>query len=397
MLPGVNIKFENGNLGTVATNPDGVCGIVSNAVAVGTTFELNKHYVLFSLAAAQMLGIINSVDNHELYKTIKEFYDEAGTGTELWIYGVAKTRTLDQLVTDSQLLLDASNRRISAVIIKYAPAVADVAVTAGLRTGFSATLASAQAIAVDYTINKIHPIVYFIEGYNFTGVAQDLVGFELATNNRVCVLIGDTETRTGTYASKGAAVGVLGGRFAQNQVNTNIGRVKDGALKPLSFFIKDTAVEQYNVAALHDKGFVTLRTHVGKPGYYFSDDLMACTVEDDYHYLARRRVIDKAFRLANATLTNYLLDDLNLTADGKISPIVAKVIEADIVRVIAQEMTRNGELSADITKPNDTGVQAQIDLTEVIATTSKIKGTVQVKPKGYARFIEFSLGYDINS
>lgn len=396
-LPGVKIKFENGNFGTVATNPDGVCGLVSNAVPVSATFLLNKHYVIFSLKDAENLGIINSVDNHELYKTIQEFYNEAGNGTELWIYGVAKTRTLDQLVSDATALLDASNRRISAVVLKYAPGTADTAVTAGLRTGFPATLAAAQAIAETYTIEKIHPIVFFIEGYNFTGVAQDLVGFELANNNRIAVLIGDTETRTGTYASKGSCIGILAGRFAKNQVQVNIGRVKDGALKPLEFFIKDVLVEQYNVTTLHDKGFITLRTHVGKSGYYFTDDLMACTVEDDYHYLARRRTIDKAYRLANATLTNYLLDDLNLTDDGKISPFVAKVIETEIERVIAQEMTANNELSADITKANDTGVQAKIDLNEVIARTSKIKGSIKVKPKGYPRYIEFGLGFNINS
>lgn len=395
-IPGVQIGFENGNLGVVATNPDGVCCIVASATANGT-FTLNKVFTVYSLAEAEALGIISTIANYELHKTIKEFYAEAGDGTELWIYGVAKTRTLDQLVTDSEAALIASNRRIRFVLLKYAPSVAETTITAGLRTGFPATLAAAQNIAEDFTINKIHPVVFIIEGYNYTGVAQDLVGFEATNYNRVAVLIGDTEKRTGTTASKGAAVGVLGGRLAKNQVHVNVGRVKDGALKPLEFYILDTPAEQINIQALYTKGFITIRTHVGKSGYYFVDDHLACTVEDDYHYMTRRRVIDKAYVLANSTLTNYILDDLNLVEGGKLSPIDARAIEAEIERVIAQEMSANGELSVDVTVANDTGVKVIVDTTNNVASTGIIKGKVSVKPKGYGRYLEFTIGYNINS
>ncbi len=394
--PSVNVAFENGNLGVVATNPDGVCCIVSSATA-NAGFQLNKPYTVFSLKEAETLGILPTVANYELHKTIKEFYAESGDGTELWIFGVAKTRTLDQLVDDSKVVLTAANRRIRFVICKYAPSVADVAVTAGLRSGFPATLATAQTIAEDFTKNKIAPVVFIIEGYNYTGVPADLIGFSEANNNRVAVMIGDTEKRTGPTASKGAAVGVLAGRLASKQVQVNAGRVKDGALKALQFYIVDTPVEQVNIDALYNKGFITLTTHVGKSGYYIVDDHLACTVEDDYHFLTRRRVIDKAFVLANSTLTNYVLDDFNLVDGGKLSPIDAKVIEAELERVIAQEMSAKGELSVDVTKANDTGVKALVDITNNVASTGIIKGKISVKPKGYGRFLEFTIGYTLNS
>jgi hypothetical protein len=396
MRPGVKVGFENGNIGTVVTSPDGICSIVSSATANGT-FLLNTVYTVFSLKEAETLGILPTIANYELHKTIREFYDEAGSGTELWIYGVAKTRTLDQLVTDSEVVLTASNRRIRFVVLKYAPSVAETTTTAGLRTGFPATLASAQALAVNFTESKIHPINFIIEAYNYTGVVGDLVGFSEATNNRVRVLIGDTEKRSGSAASKGAAVGIYAGRLASKQVHVNAGRVKDGALKPLEFFIVDTPVEQVNVDALYNKGFNTFVTHVGKSGYYFIDDLMACTLEDDYHYGPQRRVIDKAFVLANVVLTNYILADFNLVNGGKLSPIDAKTIEAEIVRVIAQEMSANGELSVDITKANDTGVIALVDVTNNVALTGTILGKIAVKPKGYGRYLNFTIGYNLNS
>lgn len=397
MLPGSEITFENGNLGIVAVNPDGICGLVSSAVVNGT-FLLNKHYVVYSLKEAEALGIIPTVaGNYELHKTIREFYDEAGTGTELWIYGVAKTRTLDELIEDSRALIVASNSRVRFITCKYAPSIAEVATEEGLREGFPATLAAAQAIADEFTIEQVNPIFYIIEGYNFTGVTQDLVGFSAATNNRVCVMIGDTETRTGATASKGAAVGVLSGRIAGNRVNVSAGRVRSGALKPLKFYILDTLVHEYNVTAIHDKGFVTLRTHIRKSGYYISLDQMACSVDDDYKFLPNRRVIDKAYVLASGVITEVILDDLNLTNTGTLMPADAKALETEIERVIAQEMTANSELSADVTKKSDSGVKASIDLTEKVGTTRKIKGKIKVRPKGYAFWLEFSIGFDINS
>lgn len=394
--PTVKIGFENGNLGVVATSPDGICCIVASATANGT-FALNTVYTVFSLKEAESLGIIASVGNYELHKTIKEFYAEAGEGTELWIYGVAKTQTLDQLVGSSEVPLTASNRRIRFVVCKYAPSVAETDTENGLCDGFPATLAAAQAIADDFTENKIHPVVFILEAYNYTGIPADLIGFSETTYNRVAVLIGDTEKRTGATATKGAAVGVLAGRIAKNQVHVNVGRVRDGALKPLEFFVLDTPIEQVNVDALYDKGFITLVTHVGKSGYYFVDDHLACTVEDDYHFLTRRRVIDKAFVLANGVLTNYILDDFNLLDGGKLSPIDAGTIETEMERVIAQEMSANNELSVDVTKANDTGVICLVDTSNNVAATGIIKGKLKVKPKGYGRFLEFTIGYNLNS
>jgi hypothetical protein len=136
-------------------------------------------------------------------------------------------------------------------------------------------------------------------------------------------------------------------------VHISAGRVRSGALKPLEFFILDTPVHEYNVTAIHDKGFVTLRTHIRKSGYYIALDQMACSVDDDYNFLPNRRVIDKAYMLASGVITDVILDDLNLTATGTLSSFDAAALETEIERVIAQEMTANGELSADVTKKSD--------------------------------------------
>jgi Protein of unknown function (DUF2586) len=394
MKPHVQIGFENGNIGTVATSPDGVCGIVGCGTESGD-FKLETVYTIYSLKEAELLGIKPTIDNYELHKTIKEFYQEAGTGTELWIYGVPKFagKFLD-IIPSATILLTASNRRIRFVIVKIVDP--GVATSNGIAGYLPQMFADAQTCADDFTLSKIHPVNFIFEAYGYTGDPLELTGFATATHNRVRVLIGDTETRTGPTQSFGAAVGVYAGRLARNQVHVNAGRVKDGALKPLQFYIVDTPAEQVNVAPLYDKGFNTVVTHVGKSGFYFIDDLMACTVEDDYHFGPQRRVIDKAYVLANGVLTNFILDTVPLGNEGKISPIYAKVLETEIERVIAQEMTAKGELSGDPTVKGDSGVKAIIDLEERIAVTSTIKGRIRVKPHGYGRYLEFGLGFNIN-
>jgi hypothetical protein len=60
-------------------------------------------------------------------------------------------------------------------------------------------------------------------------------------------------------------------------------------------------------------------------------------------------------------------------------------------------MSAKGELSVDVTKANDTGVQALVDTTNNVASTGIIKGKISVKPKGYGRYLEFTIGYNLNS
>ena len=127
------------------------------------------------------------------------------------------------------------------------------------------------------------------------------------------------------------------------------------------------------------------------------DDPLACDPSDDYHFMARRRVIDKAYRLALTALTNFILDTIPVTNEGKIQPQYAKAIEAEVERVIAQQMSTSGELSVDPTVANDTGVECTIDITNNVVQDSTVKGKIRVRPHGYGRFLEFDLGFTVQN
>lgn len=403
MLPGVEIEFQNGQLGTVTDRPDRVFGVLASAIAVSTTFLLEKDYEVKSMLDVAALGIAPSVGNYRLYKFCEEFYNETGEGASLWIMGFDNTDKVSDFFTPdvttqktpAEKLLDAANGKISGLFVSFDPANTYVPViTTAIDADVLAALPKAQLLAENYTNNEYAPFFVFLEGYAFSGVKGDLVDLTELAYNRVGVMLCDTITRTGVPASKGAAIGVLAGRLASKSVHVNPGRVRDGAIRPTTAFVLDVPVEKYDIASLHDKGFVCLRNHVRKTGYYFTDGPLACAPDDDYHTIPHRSVIDKAYRLAYDALVEFTLDDIDVNANGTIQALSANVIEQAVIAKIYSEMTLEGELSYNPNDSSDRGVICKVDLTQNVTSTSIIKiKQLQVRSKAYARFIKVPLGF----
>lgn len=403
MLPGINIQFQNGQLGQVVDLPDGTAALLVSAVAVTSKFELNTVYQIKSMQDVAALGIIPDVNNHVLYKTLKEFYAEAGEGTELWLMAFAKSVPVsDWFKLDvttgkapAEKLLDAANGKIRMVFTAYSPTLPYTPTLAGgIDEDVMIAANLAQQLADNYTATKYAPFFTIIEGFAFDGDKVALTDLSTGSFNRVMIVLGDTEKRTGTSASFGSAVGIVAGRFAKVQVHTNIGKVRDGALSTLVAFVLDTPAEQCDVEALHDKGYVSFRQHTGKSGYFFTDDPLACEIQDDYHFASKRRVIDKAYRLVYAAALEFLLDDSTVNNDGTLSPIYAAVIENEVESLIFKQMTVTGELSYDPNDPKDRGVICKMDLTNNVTSTSKLKfAKLQVRPKGTNRWMDIPLGF----
>ncbi|MCC4211353.1 DUF2586 family protein [Leeuwenhoekiella parthenopeia] len=405
MLPGLSIKFDNGNIGTTVSTADGVFGLLASAVAVVDKFELNKPYTVKGMADVAALGILPDLNNYALHKWLSEFYAEAGEGAELWLMGFAQdTKVSDWFTPDAQTgkapvqdLMDASNGRISALFTCFSPDGDYVVVdNDGLDADVAASIIKAQTFAESYTANRFTPIFVILEGYAFSGSAIDLPDLTEDNKNRVGVLIGNTKEGSELPATLGAASACLAGRLAVIAVQENPGMVKRGALAAEKLFINDVPVELFDVAALHDKGYITFRTHERKAGYYLTDDPLATGADDDYRRINRRRVIDKAYRIAHSIASDEILADFDLTNEGKISPIYAKDIEGKIENAIFNQMTANGELSRDQSNPDDLGVEAVFNTDLNVAQTNRIELSLKVRPRGSADFFVINLGYDVS-
>ncbi len=403
-LPKAIIKFDNGNLDTVVSSDDGVFGLLASSSTVVDTFELNKPYLIKGMKDVAALGITASVDNYRLYKWLSEFYAEAGEGTSLWLMGRSKTETVSSWFTPvagtapAEALLNKANGAISALFTCYSPEGTFVpTIENSVDNNVPTTIAAAQALAVSYTDANYAPFFVILEAYAYSGTAADLADLTQGSDNRVAVMIGSTEARTATPPSVGASTSVLAGRLASIRVSKNIGEKKAGALSNLTAFIVDDPVEEADVESLHDKGYISFRTHIRKSGYYFTDSRLATENDDDYKYIELRRTIDKAYRLAHEVVSEEILTDFSLTASGSVDVFYAESIQAQVENIIAANMTANSELSVDSTNPDDFGVIALMNTEKNVSADSTLEMSLKVRPRGYARYFEVLLGFGINN
>ena len=311
-LPRVRISFANGVIGAVSASADGLLGLICSATPVVDKFELNKPYTIRSYDDLATYGI-TAENNPGVEKLIRDFYAMAGDGTRVYLMGVANTVTMTSMVDytkpgNARKLIEVSKGEVKGIIVKYAPAEGYTPTIAnGLDADVYAAIEKAQELGEWATNAKFAPVFVILEGRSYSGDPDELLALTERTDNRVAILIGDTAPGThlaGTGNMNGAAMGLIAGRIAASPVQRNIGRVKDGSVSATEIYIHDTLAERADVEGIHDKGFITFRTFVGRSGYFFSNDPMATAISDDYRRLAYRRTIDKAYRICYNALLN---------------------------------------------------------------------------------------------
>ena len=394
-LPNVKIHFENGALGSATPSDDGVIGIVASGVAVADKFELAKAYLLTSLTDLVELGITadDGDGNHNIYKTVKEIYSEAPAGTKVWLMAFANTVSMADLLDPTRnyarTLIDSARGTINLLTVSktnalgYTPTILD-----GLDADVYAAMSNAQALGEWAAESKYAPFFTILPGLRYTGVASELRNLAEGSNNRVGILIADTESGSGN-----ACVGLLAGRIAAIPVQRSVARVKSGAVASDSMYIGDRTAENGNPEVIHDAGFITARTMVGKAGYYWSDDKLATSATDDYALIPRRRVIDKAYRIAYQTMVEELGDEVPVADDGTLPPTFVKSIQNKVETAIENRMTAYGNLGNDPSDAKDTGVVCYIDHRQNIVALSRLGVSLKVKPHGYNKYIDIYLGF----
>lgn len=388
MLPRIKIQYMNGQLGTVGESPDGLFAIVCSAVAVTSTFTLEKAYGIQRMEDLLALGVTKE-NNPRLYKHIEDFYNEAEDGTKVIVYGVPKTAKMTALCEKTsgsiRNLITSQNGALRGIFVARDDNSTSVTTTEGLDSDVYTALAKAQQLAEWATTELYAPLFIVLEGRNYTGTNQKDLSEQSC--NRVAILIGDTES-----GSVNACIGTMAGRLAGLPVQRNIGRTKDGALFPTEMYIGAKKVDESDsvISDLYDKCYIIPRKYVGRSGYFFADDNLACDPTDDYAHLAPRRVIDKAYRIAYDTMLDMMLDELNVNEDGTLQTGIIKSWQQTVENRINREMTANGELSAS---EDGNGCVCFIDPKQNVLSTSKVVVTLKVRPFAYGRYIDVNLGF----
>jgi hypothetical protein len=390
-LPNVKIEYANGAIGTAVASTDGLlCLCVCGAAEAEATFTLGTPYSLRALSDLANLDVTEA-NNALTYETVAHFYKQAQEGTRVFLVGYPDTLTMSQVLDKEspylRSIIEQTNGEIRCIAVtKVAPE--EPVITNGLNSDIPTALLKAQQLAEWATAAKYAPIFTLLDGLNFTGNASVLPDLKQNQYNRVGVVIGSTGIN-----SPNQAIGLVAGKIASTSVDTNIGRVADGALNVIDMFVGGVRAEQADVETIHDSGYITFRTFVGKAGYFIADDLLATAETDDYRTITARRTIDKAYRIAYSVLLERLLDKVPTTSDGRILANFAVAWESLVENAIATNMTANDELSDN---GGDRGVVCTIDKEWNVLATSTVKADLRVRPFGYARFIDVTLGFTIN-
>lgn len=379
-LPRVNISFTDGALGITPDNTDGLIIAVfekTNGATYGTMTD-NVAYKVTSLPNFKTLGTTDA----KLLAWVTDFYAEAPTGTPVWLLVMSAAATGwfgGQSATLLKALRDTGN---TATAMFFMPSTITTALTFGTMVG------DCDTFFASYLESDNNPCFGVIDYQAYTLAT-------MPTNLTVGTL------RAAGYVGKNSTSvsnsGAFAGRYAKTPVYRNAGYVGDGAVNlksgvPYQGTVLVSAMT--DTSAINDARFNTLRTHNGKAGYYFVDALMFGAATSDYSTITARRTIDKAYRIAFDTLTNYLLQEIPTTASGAITAQKAKAIEGDLRAVFKRLMTDKGELSVDPAVDGDIGVKVQVDTAYNVLSNSRLKLTsLQVKPFGYARFIDVPLGF----
>lgn len=99
----IDLTILNQPLG-VAPSSDGVMGLFVKAIAVSTTFTLDTQYLLTKFDDLAALGIDAAYDTDNklaVYQQVCEFYEEAGDGALLYLWGVNRSTNFADYVNNS--------------------------------------------------------------------------------------------------------------------------------------------------------------------------------------------------------------------------------------------------------------------------------------------------------
>ncbi|HEX2863665.1 MAG TPA: DUF2586 family protein, partial [Deinococcales bacterium] len=172
----------------------------------------------------------------------------------------------------------------------------------------------------------------------------------------------------------------LTGRIARTAVSQDVGRVRNGPL------IGVTKLEHDETAnpGLDALGFITMRSLIGRAGFFATDGSTMSGAGSDFALLTNRQVMDVACSVARDRALEYLNDSVRVNPQtGFIAEVDAKGIEADITAAVKAALVDLGDAT-------DASVKVHRD--NNILATGTLLIDVSVIPLAYAKTITLTVG-----
>lgn len=393
-IPDVIITKAHG-LGRRDPSEDHISGLILQGVATDD-IALGDIITLQSPADAENYGIDQEYDDDNkllVYHHIKRFFYRNPSAT-LYLMLVSTTVTL----TD---MCDKTKEYLKKLLVQSEGKIRQAAVGLNTEGSFADVLTAvvkAQSLAKEeYEMHR--PVNILIEGRNFDTTATLATNLRSLASSQVCVVIGaDNDVSTKiilegydalqpylTYAAIGDTLGCV----SMAKVNECIGWVGKFPLTDAAegYFVKAgisngtliNDISDTDQRTLHDKGYIFVKHHTGKSGYWFQSSPTCDLVSVDEAYLENARTLNKASRIIRAALIDDLNRPIPLTEEGRITPSMIGYFEGKCTAGL-DNMIRDEEISA---------ASVYIDPSKVFFEEGeKMDIVFKIVPVGVARTIE---------
>lgn len=341
-----------------------------------------------AITAAAFSGGVNSKRKEEHYQ-ISEFFRLNPSGI-LWIQFVDSLATFDGI---KKLQIDADFKLRQAGVYNMG-ATTSATITANIQ--------AIQSVADFLTTNKAPlSVLYAPNLYSWSDLST-LDDLRLLGCRQVSGLAGSDGGAVGAHLAKmyGKSIPSLGatlGILSSSNVADDIGAVRDynlsdgTELEIVAFSNGQLYSKVYNdsynlLGQIDAKGWIFNMKRASQTGTWVNDSPTATSITSDYAWIERNRVVDKAARIVNTSLTPLI--NTKVATDPKTGFLLRTTISSFLneINVNLREMVKNEELI---------GFETYIDPNQNVVSTGNLNVSVQLVPYGIARKITVTLGYSI--
>ncbi len=154
---------------------------------------------------------------------------------------------------------------------------------------------------------------------------------------------------------------------------------------PLPASVRSLYRDERRTPALDAARFLTLRTFVGRAGFYVTNPRTLAGKTSDYALLQNGLVIDEVCAAAYDAMLPYLSGKIPVDAKtGRVDPIFAKATDDRIL----------GKVGAAVLQPGHvTALSVLMNRTDNLLSTRKLRWKVRAVPYAYPKEIEVEIGF----
>lgn len=242
------------------------------------------------------------------------------------------------------------------------------------------------------SFENINRYLAFIMDSGDDTTAATLSSYAAVSSRRVMPIFGTTDITSskpfeGYSVPKRSAVELLGGWAADKLISTDLARVKEGPVPGvLEISHNENLTEELDAGRI-----ATLRTHTGRAGFFVTNGRIKAPSGSDFRFWQFRRIMDVACRRVFIEQQNFLNISVRTNADGTIDERDALRLESIVNEALKIELTQPA--NAEGTRGHVSAVNYSIDRTNNINQSSTLISTVAIRPLGYAKTIETTIGF----